>query len=66
MIVIVWVDHVLIACDKKSEEKRLREALEGSFKMKYLGDAKVILGIRITLESLQSKTHDIHRSKALY
>lgn len=48
MIVMIWVDDVLIACDKKSEENRLREALEGSFKMKYLGDANVILGIRIT------------------
>lgn len=48
MIVMVWVDDILIAFDKRNEEKRLREALESRFKMKYLGDANIILGIKIT------------------
>lgn len=45
---MVWVDDVLIACDKKSEEEKLREALESRFKMKYLAEANVILGIKIS------------------
>lgn len=53
MIVMVWVDDVLIACNQKCEEEKLRAALESRFKMKYLGDAKVILGIQITRDRMK-------------
>lgn len=48
LIVMVWVDDVLIASNNKAQEKRLREALSSKFKMKYLGNASIILGINIT------------------
>lgn len=48
MIVMVWVDDVLIAFNDKNEGRKLREALSSKYKMKYLGDASVILGINIT------------------
>lgn len=48
LIVMVWVDDVLIAFNNKTEERKLREALSSRFKMKYLGNASVILGINIT------------------
>lgn len=48
MIIMIWVDDVLIACYDFKEEIRLRAALECRFKMKYLGEASIILGINIT------------------
>lgn len=48
MIVMIWVDDVLIAFSDKNEEIQLREALSSKYKVKYLGNASVILGINIT------------------
>lgn len=48
VIVMIWVDDVLIAYNQKNEEEKLRAALESRFKMKYLGDASVMVGINIT------------------
>lgn len=48
MLVMIWVDDILIAYNNNDEEEKLRRALSTKFRMKYLGEASVILGINIT------------------
>lgn len=62
MIIMIWVDDVLIACNDDDDEKKLRAALENRFKMKYLGEASVILGINITRDR-KKRTVSIDQSK---
>lgn len=64
LIVMVWVDDVLIAFSEKKAEMELRAALSSKYKMKYLGDASVILGINITRDR-QKGTISIEQRKYL-
>ena len=45
---LLYVDDILIASKSKSEVTSLKKILSSEFKMKYLGDAKKILGMKIT------------------
>lgn len=64
MIVMVWVDDVLIAFNNKADERRLRDTLSSRFKMKYLGNVSVILGISVT-RNREERTISIDQRKYL-
>ena len=48
MILILYVDDMLIAGKNKDELSKLKKILNQTFDMKDLGNAKHILGMRIT------------------
>lgn len=50
IIVLVWVDDFIIVTSRESDEKWLVAQLSKRFKMKYLGVASKILGMRVTVD----------------
>lgn len=49
IIVLIWVDDFIIVTSDESDEKWLVDQLSKRFKMKYLGVASKILGMRVTI-----------------
>ena len=47
MMLLVYVDDVLIACNDKAEIDRFKALLDDRFKLKDLGDLKYFLGLEI-------------------
>ena len=47
MVLLVYVDDVLIACNDKTEEDRFKVMLDDKFKLKNLGDLKYFLGLEV-------------------
>ena len=47
MILLVYVDDVLIACNDKAEVDRFKVMLDDKFKLKDLGDLKYFLGLEV-------------------
>ena len=45
MVLLVYVDDVLIACNDKAEVDRFKIMLDDKFKLKDLGDLKFFLGL---------------------
>lgn len=51
IIVLIWVDDFIIVTSDGADEKWLVDQLSKRFKMKYLGVASKILGMRVTIEN---------------
>ena len=47
MVLLVYVDDVLIACNDKVEVDRFKIMLDDKFKLKDLGDLKFFLGLEV-------------------
>ena len=47
MVLLVYVDDVLIACNDKAEVDRFKIMLDDKFKLKDLGDLKFFLGLEV-------------------
>ena len=47
MVLLVYVDDVLIACNDKTEIDRFKVMLDDKFKLKDLGDLKYFLGLEV-------------------
>ena len=47
MVLLVYVDDVLIACNDDSEIDRFKVLLDDKFKLKDLGDLKYFLGLEV-------------------
>lgn len=47
LLVAIYVDDILIFSNDEKRERMVVEALNKNFKMKFMGDASVVLGIRI-------------------
>ena len=47
MMLLVYVDDVLIACNDKAEIDRFKLLLDDRFKLKDLGDLKYFLGLEV-------------------
>ena len=47
MMLLVYVDDVLIACNDKAEIDRFKILLDDRFKLKDLGDLKYFLGLEV-------------------
>jgi len=47
MVLLVYVDDVLIACNEKTEIDRFKVVLDDKFKLKDLGDLKYFLGLEV-------------------
>lgn len=49
IIILIWVDDFIIVTNRSSDEKWLAAQLSQKFKMKYLGVASKILGMRVNI-----------------
>ena len=47
MVLLVYVDDVLIACNDKEEVDQFKVLLDQKFKLKDLGDLRYFLGLEI-------------------
>ena len=47
MVLLVYVDDVLIACNDKAEIDKFKVILDDKFKLKDLGDLKYFLGLEV-------------------
>lgn len=55
MILAIYVDDILLFTNDQEKEKLIVEELSKRFKMKYMGKAASILGIRIMFEDLSGQ-----------
>ena len=62
MVLLVYVDDVLIACNDKAKVDRFKVMLDDKFKLKDLGDLKYFLG----LEVARSKKRNCPLSKEIH
>ena len=47
MVLLVYVDDVLVACNDKDEIRKFKVMLDEKFKLKDLGDLKYFLGLEV-------------------
>ena len=54
---LLYVDHMLVACKRKVEIGNLKLQLNREFEMKDLGEAKKILGMKIAKDAVKGIVH---------